>query len=95
MELPEQGAALDGQALELFLDSELGGSDLGAAASLAPVKRRRGKDNPRASVRWTGKDDEALRSFVAEHGPKDWRLIAVQLGREHTQCMHRWKNPQQ
>jgi hypothetical protein len=44
-----------------------------------------------AGERWTEKQDNALRSAVADHGGKNWKGIAEKVpGRNSVQCRQRW-----
>ena len=47
----------------------------------------------RASGRWTKAEDEKLRSYVNDHGPKNWKEISLAAfggTRTDVQCLHRW-----
>jgi hypothetical protein len=47
----------------------------------------------RGRSKFTPQEDRALQSLVAEHGPRDWSLIASYLqGRNPRQCKERWTN---
>eukprot|EP00554_Chaetoceros_debilis_P014251 CAMPEP_0194122100 /NCGR_PEP_ID=MMETSP0150-20130528/49255_1 /TAXON_ID=122233 /ORGANISM="Chaetoceros debilis, Strain MM31A-1" /LENGTH=693 /DNA_ID=CAMNT_0038814803 /DNA_START=175 /DNA_END=2252 /DNA_ORIENTATION=+ len=55
-----------------------------------------GKKNPYArkatAIKWTKKEDEALRIAVEEHGARNWKKIATSLPeRTEVQCLHRWQ----
>jgi hypothetical protein len=83
---------MDGVLIEDFvLDEDPAAPAAGAVGSDHKAKRRRKnmhlKQQP---IRWSPKEDQALRDFVEQNGEKDWKTIAAQLGREHMQCMHRW-----
>ena len=42
---------------------------------------------------WTDEEDQRLSQLVAEHGPRRWPVLAVQMpGREGKQCRERWFN---
>lgn len=42
--------------------------------------------------KWTRVEDELLREAVAAHGEKNWKTIARYVqGRNHVQCLQRWK----
>jgi hypothetical protein len=54
-----------------------------AAGSSDPNKLKR---------RWTPQQDEELRVAVAKHGGQNWKAIARMVeGRDHVQCLQRWK----
>lgn len=41
---------------------------------------------------WSAAEDQALRDSVAEHNGKSWKKIASRVpGRNHVQCLQRWK----
>jgi len=64
---------------------------LAAMDSKAEVKARTERKAP-SGGKWTKAEDGALIAIVEEHGPKNWRAIAVRLGptRSDVQCLHRW-----
>jgi hypothetical protein len=42
--------------------------------------------------RWTAEQDDALRAAVAVHRGQNWKAIAQMVeGRDHVQCLQRWK----
>jgi hypothetical protein len=42
-------------------------------------------------TKWTTEEDDLLRASVAQHGGKNWKLIASALaGKSEVQCLHRW-----
>ena len=57
--------------------------EAGAAGSSDPNKLKR---------RWTPQQDEELRVAVAKHNGQNWKAIARMVeGRDHVQCLQRWK----
>jgi myb proto-oncogene protein len=52
-----------------------------------------GKTRSCAKHKFTHEEDQLLAQSVAEHGPRDWKLIASKVGtRNCRQCRERWKN---
>ena len=52
-----------------------------------PQKRKAKKARP-----WTAEENELLKAAVERNGEKNWKLIAESVpGRNHTQCLQRWK----
>lgn len=42
--------------------------------------------------KWTEEEDELLKAAVSRHDGKNWKVIADEVpGRNHVQCLQRWK----
>lgn len=54
-------------------------------------KQRRWIEKRAKPRRWSEEEDAGLAKAVAEHGPKNWKMISELVpGRNHTQCLQRW-----
>ena len=54
--------------------------------------RNKGPKPKRKANRWTEGEDSLLRAAVERYGGKRWRFIAEHVpGRNHVQCLQRWK----
>ena len=53
-------------------------------------RRRKGGGGGKSWAGWSGADDDLLRALVAQHGAKNWKLVAQSLSKKPDQCLHRW-----
>lgn len=69
-------------------DTSSGGSSVNAGSS-SSAKKGSGKT---VGQRWTAQQDEALRLAVQKYNESNWKAIAECVeGRNHVQCLQRWK----
>jgi len=60
-------------------------------ASVAAAKKK-ADDAETPSNRWTDEQDEALQNAVKVYGGRNWKAISAMVpGRDHVQCLQRWK----